>query len=91
MAASGISDAAVCHLPGGVAVDSRDTRANQFAGDSVGCADFNSLPLLSLRGEDRDYYTSLPTLNVQSVFHGNVNNVVISGAAVFRFLELSSF
>jgi hypothetical protein len=85
MAASGISDAAVCHLPGGVAVDSRDTRANQFAGDSGGSADFNSLPLLRLRGEVGDYYTSSLALNVRSVFHGNVNNVVIGGAAVFRF------
>jgi hypothetical protein len=40
---------------------------------------------MRLRGEVRDYYTSSPALNVQSVFHGNVNNVVISGAAVFRF------
>jgi hypothetical protein len=59
--------------------------SNQFAGDIAGGADFKILPILSLRGEVRDYYTSSPTFDVQSVFHGNVNNVVISGGAVFRF------
>jgi hypothetical protein len=59
--------------------------SNKFAGDIGGGADFKILPMLSLRGEVRDYYTSSPTLDVQSVFHGNVNNVVISGGAVFRF------
>src|SRR5215831_5371580 len=36
--------------------------ANKFAGDIGGGADFNILPILSLRGEVRDYYTSSPTL-----------------------------
>ena len=70
---------------GGFRATNTSATANKFAGDIGGGADFNILPILSLRGEVRDYYTSSPTFDVQSVFHGNVNNVVISGGAVFRF------
>jgi hypothetical protein len=70
---------------GGFRSSNSNATSNQFAGDIGGGADFNLLPILSLRGEVRDYYTSSPTLDVQSVFHGNVNNVVISGGVVFRF------
>ena len=70
---------------GGFRATNTSATSNQFAGDIGGGADFKILPILSLRGEVRDYYTSAPTFDVQSVFHGNVNNVVISGGAVFRF------
>jgi hypothetical protein len=70
---------------GGFRSTNTSATANQFAGDIGGGADFTILPILSLRGEVRDYYTSAPTLDIPSVFHGNVNNVVISGGAVFRF------
>ena len=70
---------------GGFRSTNTSATSNQFAGDIGGGADFHIIPLFSLRGEVRDYYTSSPTLNVQSVFHGNVNNVVISGGALFRF------
>ena len=70
---------------GGFRASNTSGTSNKFAGDIGGGADFNILPILSLRGEVRDYYTSSPTFDVQSVFHGNVNNVVISGGAVFRF------
>jgi hypothetical protein len=70
---------------GGFRSSNTSATSNQFAGDIGGGADFNLLPILSLRGEVRDYYTSSPTLDVQSVFHGNLNNVVISGGVVFRF------
>jgi Outer membrane protein beta-barrel domain len=58
--------------------------SNQFAGDIGGGADFKILPILSLRGEVRDYYTSGSILYFPTV-NGTVNNVVISGGAVFRF------
>jgi hypothetical protein len=70
---------------GGFRSTNSSATANKFAGDIGGGADFTILPILSLRGEVRDYYTSAPTLDVTSVFHGSVNNVVISGGAVFRF------
>jgi hypothetical protein len=70
---------------GGFRSTNTSATSNKFAGDIGGGADFNILPMLSLRGEVRDYYTSAPTLDVQSVYHGSVNNVVISGGAVFRF------
>jgi hypothetical protein len=70
---------------GGFRTTNTSATSNKFAGDIGGGADFTILPILSLRAEVRDYYTSAPTLDVQSVFHGNVNNVVISGGAVFRF------
>ena len=70
---------------GGFRASNTSGTSNKFAGDIGGGADFNILPILSLRGEVRDYYTSSPTFDVQSIFHGNVNNVVISGGAVFRF------
>jgi len=70
---------------GGFRSTNTSATSNKFAGDIGGGADFTILPILSLRGEVRDYYTSAPTLDVQSVFHGSVNNVVISGGAVFRF------
>ncbi len=70
---------------GGFRSTNTSATSNQFAGDIGGGADFTILPFLSLRGEVRDYYTSAPTLDVPSVFHGSVNNVVISGGAVFRF------
>jgi hypothetical protein len=70
---------------GGFRSSNSSATSNQFAGDIGGGADFNLLPILSLRGEVSDYYTSSPRLDVQSVFHGNVNNVVISGGVVFRF------
>jgi Outer membrane protein beta-barrel domain len=70
---------------GGFRSTNASSTANKFAGDIGGGADFKILPLLSLRGEVRDYYTSAPTLDVPSVYHGSINNVVISGGAVFRF------
>ena len=69
---------------GGFRSSNSSATSNQFAGDIGGGADFNLLSILSLRGEVRDDYTSSPRLDVQSVFHGNVNNV-ISGGVVFRF------
>jgi hypothetical protein len=70
---------------GGFRSTNTSATANKFAGDIGGGADFTILPVLGLRAEVRDYYTSAPTLDVQSVFHGSVNNVVISGGVVFRF------
>jgi hypothetical protein len=70
---------------GGFRSSNTSATSNKFAGDIGGGADFTILPILSLRCEVRDYYTSSPTLNVPSVFHGSVNNVTISGGAVFRF------
>jgi Outer membrane protein beta-barrel domain len=70
---------------GGFRSTNTSATSNKFAGDMGGGADFTILPILSLRAEVRDYYTSAPTLDVPSVFHGSVNNVVISGGAVFRF------
>jgi hypothetical protein len=70
---------------GGFRSTNTSATANKFAGDIGGGADFTVLPVLGLRAEVRDYYTSAPTLDVQSVFHGSVNNVVISGGVVFRF------
>ncbi len=58
--------------------------SNHFACDIGGGADFKVLPFLSLRGEVRDYYTSGSILYFPTV-NGSVNNVVISGGAVFRF------
>ena len=70
---------------GGLRSTHTSATSNKFAGDIVGGAEFTILPILSLRAEVRDYYTGAPTLDVPSVFHGSVNNVVISGGAVFRF------
>ncbi|MGA9566345.1 MAG: outer membrane beta-barrel protein [Candidatus Korobacteraceae bacterium] len=70
---------------GGFRSTNTSATSNKFAGDIGGGVDFTILPILSLRAEVRDYYTSAPTFDVQSVFHGSVNNVVISGGAVFRF------
>ncbi|HEY4932203.1 MAG TPA: outer membrane beta-barrel protein [Terriglobales bacterium] len=70
---------------GGFRSTNTSATSNKFAGDIGGGADFTILPVLSLRGEVRDYYTSAPTLDVTSVFHGSVNNVVISGGVVLRF------
>jgi hypothetical protein len=58
--------------------------SNHFAADIGGGADFKILPLLSLRGEVRDYYTSGTTLYFPTV-SGSVNNVVITGGVVLRF------
>ena len=70
---------------GGFRSTNTSATSNKFAGDIGGGADFSILPMLSLRGEVRNFWTSAPTLDFPSVFHGNVNNVVISGGAVFRF------
>ena len=70
---------------GGFRSTNTSATSNKFAGDIGGGADFTILPILSLRAEVRDYYSSAPTFDVLSVFHGNVNNVVISAGAVFRF------
>jgi hypothetical protein len=70
---------------GGFRSSNTSATSNKFAGDIGGGADFTILPILSLRAEIRDYYTSSPTLDVLSVFHGSVNNVTISGGAVLRF------
>ena len=70
---------------GGFRSTNTSATSNKFAGDIGGGADFTILPMLSLRGEVRDYYSGAPTLDVLSVYHGSVNNVVISGGAVFRF------
>ena len=70
---------------GGFRSTTSSATANKFAGELGGGADFTILPILSLRAEVRNYFTSSPTLDIPSVFHGNVNNVVISGGAVFRF------
>ena len=70
---------------GGFRSTNTSATSNKFAGDIGGGADFTILPILSLRAEVRDYWSSAPTLDVLSVFHGNINNVVISGGAVFRF------
>jgi len=59
--------------------------ANKFAADLGGGVDFKVFPYISLRGEVRDYYTSSPTLDFPAIYHGNVNNIVFSGGAVFRF------
>jgi len=78
------------YLAGGVGWGSfRSTNtsasANKFAADLGGGVDFKVFPYISLRGEVRDYYTSAPTLDFPGVYQGNVNNVVFSGGAVFRF------
>ncbi len=70
---------------GGFRSTNTSATSNKFAGDIGGGADFTILPILSLRAEVRDYWSSAPTFDVLSVFHGNINNVVISGGAVFRF------
>jgi hypothetical protein len=70
---------------GGFRSTNTSATSNKFAGDIGGGADFTILPILSLRAEVRDYYTSAPTLDFQSVFRGSVNNVVISGVTMFRF------
>lgn len=59
--------------------------ANKFAADLGGGVDFKVFPNISLRGEVRDYFTTAPTLDFPAIYHGNVNNIVFSGGAVFRF------
>jgi opacity protein-like surface antigen len=59
--------------------------ANKFAADLGGGVDFKVFPYISLRGEVRDYWTGAPTLDFPGIYHGNVNNIVLSGGAVFRF------
>ncbi len=56
--------------------------ANKFAADLGGGLDFKVFPYISLRGEVRDYWTSAPTLDFTGIYHGNVNNIVVSGGAV---------
>jgi len=59
--------------------------ANKFAADLGGGMDFKVFPYISLRGEVRDYWTGAPTRDFPGIYHGNVNNIVFSGGAVFRF------
>jgi len=70
---------------GGFRSTTTSATANRLAGDIDGGADFTILPVLSLRAEVRDYYSSTPTLDIPSVFSGSVNNLVISGGMVLRF------
>jgi hypothetical protein len=59
--------------------------ANKFAADLGGGVDFKVFPYISLRGEVRDYWTGAPSLDFPGIYHGNINNIVVSGGAVFRF------
>ncbi len=56
------------------------TSAFQFGGG----LDFKILPFVAVRGEVRDFYTSLPNLD-EITFGGRSHNVIVSGGLVFHF------
>jgi len=70
---------------GHFSANNTNTSDDRFVADWDGGLDIKLVPIVGLRLEARDFYSSVPSLIPLLPATGNQHNVIVSGGVVFRF------